>query len=353
MSAENKDAEGLSPGERPTLKTISRITGLAVATVSRALHDAPDISAATKLRVRECADRIGYRPNRAGVRLRTGKTNVISLVLSTEHDIMNHTAQLISSIAGELRNTPYHLVVTPYFPDEDAMVPVRYVVETQSADAIILNQTEPNDPRVDYLMDQGFPVATHGRTNRTDHPYYDFDNYAFARLGMEALARRGRKAILTIAPPPYQNYGRDIVEAARETCDKLGVKRYLLQDVTSDSPSADIHASTAAALQRHPEIDGLFCASTTSMIAAVSAAEEHGHRLGETLDAFAKEATPFLVRFRPQILTVRENVADSGMWLARAAIQAINHPELPPIQGLEVPEYDDPLLHKSDAAPVT
>ena len=69
-------------------------------TVSRALNDAPDIGAETKARVRRIAAEIGYVPNRAGVRLRTGRTNVISLVLSTEHDQMNHTARLISSVAG-------------------------------------------------------------------------------------------------------------------------------------------------------------------------------------------------------------------------------------------------------------
>ncbi|MEL6809546.1 MAG: LacI family DNA-binding transcriptional regulator, partial [Pseudomonadota bacterium] len=66
----------LEPGERPTLKTIARLSGLAVPTVSRALSDAPDIGKDTKRRIRDIAKRIGYRPNRAGVRLRTGRTNV-------------------------------------------------------------------------------------------------------------------------------------------------------------------------------------------------------------------------------------------------------------------------------------
>jgi LacI family transcriptional regulator len=61
--------------ERPTLKTIAFMTGLGVTTVSRALKDAPDIGAETKERVRMVASQLGYQPNRAGVRLRTGKTS--------------------------------------------------------------------------------------------------------------------------------------------------------------------------------------------------------------------------------------------------------------------------------------
>jgi LacI family transcriptional regulator len=120
---------------RPTLKTIAAATGLAIATVSRALKDAPDIGEDTKRRVRETAALLGYRPNRAGVRLRTGKTNVIALVLSTEADVMNHTSRLIYSIANALRGTAYHMVVMPYFPDQDPLDPIRYIVETESATA--------------------------------------------------------------------------------------------------------------------------------------------------------------------------------------------------------------------------
>jgi LacI family transcriptional regulator len=35
------------------------------------------------------------------------------------------------------------MVVMPFFPDQDPMDPIRYVVETESADGMILNQTKP------------------------------------------------------------------------------------------------------------------------------------------------------------------------------------------------------------------
>jgi LacI family transcriptional regulator len=345
MSASTTDNTGLHVGERPTLKTISRITGLAVATVSRALNNAPDISDDTKKRVRACADSVGYLPNRAGVRLRTGKTNVISLVMSTEHDMMNHTAQLISSIAGALRTTPYHLIVTPFFPDEDPMRPVRYVVENQSADAIIINQTEPEDARVKYLLDRNFPFATHGRTkSERPHAYADFDNYKFGTIGIEALARRGRKCILVLAPPAHQNYGREVLDSTKLAAERLGVQRLVLQDVTSDSPARDIEISVRGALTAHPNIDGLFCASTTSTMVAVDVAETMGLVLGDTMDVFSKEAIPFLRRFRRDILTVHEDVSSTGANLAQAVMRAIETPKAPPLQVLDAPIFKDSML---------
>ncbi|MFN7224107.1 MAG: LacI family transcriptional regulator [Paracoccaceae bacterium] len=328
-----------SEAERPTLKTIAAQTGLAVATVSRALKDAPDIGEATKLRVREAALRLGYRPNRAGVRLRTGKTNVIALVLSTESDVMNHTSQLIYSIANALRGTAYHLIVTPFFPDQDPMDPIRYLVETESADAIILNQTKPDDPRVRYMAERGFPFATHGRTAMgIEHSYYDFDNEAFARVGVQALAKRGRKRLLLIPPPRSHSYARHMVTGFAQTASEQGLAFEVLTTATSDSGGAAIEAAVMQHLrQSNPVADGILAGSTTAAMAAVNAAEQMGLVLGRDFDLVAKEAIRFLHRFRREILVVHEDVREAGDFLARAVVAAIEHKEAPAQQGLERP----------------
>ena len=161
---------------------------MAVATVSRALSDAPDISDATKKKIRQIANDVGYVPNRAGVRLRTGRTNVIALVLAAEADILNHTAKLITSISEELQSTAFHLIVKPQLPGEDPLRAIRYFVETGSADGIIINQTTAEDTRVAYMLKKGFPFVTHGRTNWPDqHPFFDYDNEQLARQALQHL----------------------------------------------------------------------------------------------------------------------------------------------------------------------
>ncbi|GGL56617.1 LacI family transcriptional regulator [Wenxinia marina] len=328
------------PRAKPTLRTISEIAGLAVPTVSRALNDAPDIGAETKARVRRIAAEIGYVPNRAGVRLRTGRTNVISLVLSTEHDQMNHTARLISSIAAELTGTPYHMIMTPFAPDEDRMRPIRYIVETGSADAMIFNQIEPEDPRVAFLMERGFPFATHGRSVWADrHPWADFDNEAFGRVGVEALVSRRRHNLVLIAPPATQTYAQAMIGGARARAAGVGATLRVADGVTSDSPNADVRGWTAAAVAADPSIDGLIIGSTNATLAAVAGMEAEGFDVGTDIDIVAKEAMAFLKFFRDRILVVDEDVRTTGAFLARAAIRAVREPKEPPMQHLEVPDH--------------
>ena len=326
------------PDPRPTLKTIARMTGLAVASVSRALSDAPDIGADTKVRVREAARVVGYRPNRAGVRLRTGKTKVIALAHATDHDFVNHVARLTSAIARELRDTGYHLIITPYFPDEDPMTPVRYVVETGAADGVILNETQPQDPRVEYLLSHGVAVATHGRTATSGrHPSFDFDNAAFARLAVERVAARGRHRMLLVQPPGHMSYARHIRVGALAAGAERGVAVEMLETATSHDRALAIEAALATRLGQGTPPDAILCASTAAGMAAVAAAEAAGLVIGHDVDIVGKEALPFLSRLRRELLVVPEDVGRAGRFLARALVAAIKDPKAPPQEGLDVP----------------
>ncbi|MEP2531440.1 LacI family transcriptional regulator [Shimia sp.] len=323
--------------EKPTLKTIAKISGFAVPTVSRALGNAPDISESTKLRVRQIADEIGYIPNRAGVRLRTGRTNVISLVLSTDHDVMNLTARLISSVAGGLRDTPYHLVVTPEFPGDDLLKPIKYIVETGSADAIIINRIRPHDPRIKYMMERNFPFATHGRSVWSDkHSYYDYDNGIFAENAVRTLAAKGRKNLLLVAPPTDQSYALEMIGGAKRAAEDCNVGLSIAETVTSDSHRDLITDAIAQAQKTDDAYDGIISGSANATMAAIAGLESVGLKVMEDVDLFSKETVPFLSMFRPGILTEHEDIARAGEFLAHAAVQAAREPQAAPMQVIEV-----------------
>ena len=72
--------------DRPTLKTIGQIAGLSHVAVSKALRDAPDISAATKERVRKIADELGYTPNVAARNLYLRRTSTIGMIVPAMGD---------------------------------------------------------------------------------------------------------------------------------------------------------------------------------------------------------------------------------------------------------------------------
>ena len=239
------------------------MTGLGVTTVSRALKDAPDIGQATKERVRLVAKQIGYRPNRAGVRLRTGRTNVISLILSVENEVLGMTSHLVYGISEYLAGSPYHLIVTPYDVRNDPLDPVRYIVETASADGVIFSRTEPQDARVRYLHERGFPFATHGRTEMgIVHPYFDFDNERYGELAVERLVARGRRRLALLPPPPHLTYSHHMTGGFQRGVEAQDVLEVPVHGVTTDSGYEAIRAEVAAADGGRRRPDGFVCGSS-------------------------------------------------------------------------------------------
>lgn len=328
-----------STPERPTLKTIAFMTGLGITTVSRALKDASDIGAETKERVRMVARQLGYQPNRAGVRLRTGKTNVIALVLSIDEEIMGFTSQMVFGISEVLAGTQYHLVITPHSHNKDPLVPVRYIIDTGSADGVIISRTAPDDPRVELMHERGMPFATHGRTTMgISHPFHDFDNEAFAREAVHALVAKGRRRIALLQPPTKLTY-----YLHTQIGFQLGLREYDAEDVplrvSTDTSLAGIRDAVEELMRSSHPPDGIVCSSGGAAIAVNAGLEAAGFRLGQDIDMVAKQSTDVLNWIRPEIITIYEDVRHAGRELAKAVIARIDGIEPELLQNISSPVW--------------
>lgn len=325
---------------RPTLKTIAFMTGLGVTTVSRALKDAPDISTDTKRRVQLVARQVGYRPNRAGVRLRTGKTNVISLLLNTDEQLMGFISDIIYGLSRELAGTPYHIILTPYSGRDDPMDAVRYVVETHSADGIIISRTEPQDARVKFMTEHGFPFATHGRTNMgIEHPWHDFDNHVFAQKAVRCLAKHGRKRLALLAPEPKLSYYQHMTDGFTQSIAEGGLAEIPFRHAWVDQPIDAIRDATAELLRRPDRPDGIVCGSGASSIAVVNALESCGMSLGDEIDVVTKQSSELVRMFRPNLFVVDEDFRLAGRELAHALMGSIAGKSPKELQSLSVPDF--------------
>ncbi len=333
------DAAGAGATARPTLKTIAYMTGLGVTTVSRALHDAPDIGQATKDRVRLVAKQIGYRPNRAGVRLRTGKTNVISLVLTVETEFLGLSSHLVHGISEYLAGSTYHLIATPYTLSSDPLEPVRYIVETGSADGVIFSRTEPHDARVRYLHQRGFPFASHGRTEMgIEHPYFDFDNGRYGEIAAERLVARGRKRLALLAPPAQLTYARHMSAGFQRVIERHDLIDVPIREVDTDSSYETIFQEVSRLMVSRRRPDGLVCGSASAAIAAIIAAEAQGLVIGRDFDVAVKESFDLMRKFRREIEVVHEDFRRAGMGLADAVVRTIDGTAASDLQTLDVPE---------------
>src|SRR3954462_3383350 len=85
------------------LKDIAAHAGVSVMTVSKALRDEPDVSAATKSRIKALALQMGYVPDSTAQGLRTRTTKLLGLIIpSITNPIFARIAFAIEDRAHEL-----------------------------------------------------------------------------------------------------------------------------------------------------------------------------------------------------------------------------------------------------------
>jgi LacI family transcriptional regulator len=287
------------------------------------------------------ARQLGYQPNRAGVRLRTGKTNVIALVLSIAEELMGFSSQMVFGISEVLTGTPYHIVVTPHSHSKDPMLPVRYILDTGSADGVIISRIEPDDARVRLLAEQNMPFATHGRTDAgLVHPFHDFDNEAYAHEGVRRLVEKGRRRIALLQPPSKLTYYAHTRIGFQTGLHDYGAEEVPLR-VNIDAPLAEIR-DTIEAMMRSPHApDGIVCSAGSAAIAVNAGIEAAGKRLGKDIDMVSKQSAPILNWIRPEIITAYEDVRNAGREMAKAVIARIDGVEPELLQSISQPVWPD------------
>lgn len=93
---------------RPTLRDLSSAAQVSLYTASRALGEFDDVAPATRLRVRACADAIGYVPNRVARSLRGNVSQTLGVL--TANNANRYYAHLVKALSTAVQPSGYHFV---------------------------------------------------------------------------------------------------------------------------------------------------------------------------------------------------------------------------------------------------
>lgn len=100
----------MSIKQNVTLKSLARHLDLSISTVSRALNDHPDISTATRERVKKLAKKLNYAPNLFAQGFRKHRTHILGVIVP---NISHHfTSTLLKGILDEAESLGYRVIIS-------------------------------------------------------------------------------------------------------------------------------------------------------------------------------------------------------------------------------------------------
>jgi LacI family transcriptional regulator len=185
-----------------TLKQLAASLGLSPTTVSRALNGFPEVSAATRKRVKDAAIRANYHPNTRAKSLATGRAQAIAHVIpvSTSHEIVNPVFADFIAGAGEVYSQSGFEMVLRIVDDADESQAYRDLVARGTVDGVMVHGPRTHDSRVELLSKLGVPFLVHGRTSSVNAPYswIDINNQRSFHRATQFLCDFGHRRIALV-----------------------------------------------------------------------------------------------------------------------------------------------------------
>ena len=269
-----------------SLKLLAHQLGLSTSTVSRAINDYPDISKATKERVRQAADKLGYKANASARRLVTGHSKNIGLLvpLHSEQHGSELTDSLFSGATAALLPHDYMLSAIAVPENDRELVHLRRLANSHLVDAIILLRTRCDDPRIELLLQHDLPFVCCGRSERADEfAWLDMDNDAAMQLAVHRLVADGHRHISFINADPSFFFAHLRWQSFQRCLQKLAWPVEKNAQINADLTEESGYQHTITLLQRQPDTTALICSSDIIAIGALRACKQAGRAPGRDI----------------------------------------------------------------------
>lgn len=313
------------PGNRVTLKDIARQLNLSMPTVSRALADHPDISAATKERVREVAQALHYIPNYRARYLRTKHSRLIALIVPEMN--MFFVPSMITGINRVVQQNDYSLIV---FQSENSIVQERRLAEYcthLSADGVlvVLSSETTDVSHLDVLRDCGIPVVLLDRTiDTTKLSTITIDDQEAGREAAAYLLDKGHSRCIGVFGDQRQRISALRLKGFRRAHAERGlpVADSQLLRITL---LGELEQQLDRALAEHPDVSAIFTMTDELLVYTHHLLMRRGIRVPDEVSLLAisdGEAPSFL---HPNVTHFRHAGVEVGERTAHFLIGLIEH----------------------------
>jgi len=329
---------------RSTLEEVAILAGVSKMTVSRALRGAPDVSAETRERVLQAAERLSYVGNRLALSLSSQRTNLVAVVVPSMTNIV--FPEVLAGISSGLEGTGMQAVfgISDYDGAKERDI-IRDMLSWQPSAIIITGLDQPVDT-VRILQNSGIPVI---QIMDLDGTPIDFNvGLSHGKAGEDmatALLAAGRRKFAYIGSA----LKKDLRAAKRKSGFERGLAAHglaltmQLQDDNFSSVALGKHL-TARMLDSTPDIDCIYYSNDDMAAGGLFACMERGLDVPATLQIAGFNGLEFAEALPARIATTkspRRSIGEEAAKLVGAAMknESASLPKTiaftPPIIGLD------------------
>ncbi len=313
--------------KKTTLRTLAEATGLHPSTVSRILRGEHErSSAATRARVVQAAERLGYRPDFAARSLRTRQSFALGFLVPDVRNIV--FVSIFIGAEAAARRHGYQLLLSPIGNDQPPKKEHFDFLIERNVDGMLIATARLEDPLLGELENAEIPYALVNRRTADDIPYVACDDEEGGRLVTRHLIELGHRRIgfvggtrgVSTTEGRLSGYRAALAEA------NLSVDEQLISG--SSYTTAAGRAAARSVLNR-PELPTAIVVSDDMMAVAVCRElREQGLRVPEDMSVTGYNDLPIAALLSPSLTTIDNRLELMGEQAAELLVNRI-HGQVP------------------------
>ncbi len=321
-----------------SMKDISAVCGVSVATVSKALNDQNDIGQETKKRIRQVAEELGYFPNTAAKMLKTNRSYNIGVLFNHEdysgltHD---YYALVLDSLKRTVEEKGYDITFVNTSRRRAGTSSYLEHCRSRGFDGVAIVCTDFYSPEILQLVRGGIPIVT------LDHLFNNVCAVMSNNVrGMQDLLtyiyKKGHRRIAYI-------HGADsAVTQSRlssfyRTAAGLGLvvpDEYIRISPYRDTKGAYVETVKLLGLREPPTC--ILYPDDFSAFGGFNAIRERGMRIPDDISIAGYDGIRIARHIEPALTTLQQDTEELGKMVGEKLLSLIEHPKTTLVETLVV-----------------
>ncbi len=306
-----------------TMSDVAREAGVSLMTVSRVVNGKGEVSPATRQRVAQVIERLGYRPSGIARGLVTRRTGTLGLVVP---DIANPFFSEVARGAEHVAHAQgYNVFLCNTEEDMRRESAVLGSLQEKRVDGIVLCSSRLDDSELQAAVAQYTPlVLVNRQIENGSAGTVLVDDEAGGQIATQHLLQTGRRTVGLIAGPPTSHSGRLRVRGYRAALAAAGLG-FDPALVLPCSPVVEGGQEAARALLKAcPSLTGLFCYNDLVAVGALQTCVELGWRVPDDLAIVGFDDIPLAALVTPPLTTCHVPRYELGARAVRLLLSQID-----------------------------
>jgi len=309
--------------QRPaTIEDVARAAGVSRQTVSRAINGKAEIRPATRRRILDAAERLGYRPSSIARSLATRSSRTVGLVVP---DIANpFFPEIARGVEEAAYAAGYQVFLSNSAEDPDREWDILRALEEQRVAGVILCASRLSEAQQAELSRRAYPLVFLNRAGGPASACLMVDDLGGARAAMRHLLSVGHRRIGLLRGPERSFSAQRRLQAYRAALDAAGLPAEEGL-ISAGFPNVEGgRQATLRLLQAAPDVSAIFAYNDLMAVGAMQACGELGRRVPADCAVVGFDDIPLASLVAPALTTVQVDKLAAGRRAMTLLLRAIS-----------------------------